>query len=80
MIDTLCSKCKRFSSSVRKGGRKLKINWKFFRKAAGSSSLDFEKAMSYTSQINEEKEHLEKANHAIQEIEQKIRELQAKIK
>jgi hypothetical protein len=60
--------------------QEIKNQLEFLRKAAGSSSLDFEKAMNYTSQINEEKERLEKANQAIQEIEQKIRELQAKIR
>lgn len=60
--------------------QEIKNQLEILRKAAGSSSLDFEKAMSYTSQINEEKERLDKANQAIQEIERKIREVQAKIK
>lgn len=50
------------------------------RKMAGSSSLDFEKAMSCNSLINEEKERLEKINQAIEEIEDKIIELQTKIR
>jgi hypothetical protein len=60
--------------------QEIKNQLEVLRKAAGSSSLDFEKAMSYTNQINEEKERLEKANQAIQEIEHKMRELQAKIR
>jgi hypothetical protein len=60
--------------------QEIKNQLEVLRKAAGSSSLDFEKAMSYTGQINEEKERLEKANQAILEIESKITELQAKIR
>lgn len=60
--------------------QEIKNQLEILRKASGSSSLDFEKAMNYTSQINEEKERLEKANQAIQEIELKISELQAKIR
>ncbi|MFI0434261.1 MAG: hypothetical protein ACH350_00860 [Parachlamydiaceae bacterium] len=59
--------------------QEIKNQLEILRKGAGSSSLDFEKAMTYTHQINEEKERLEKANQAIQEIEDKIRQLQAKI-
>ena len=58
----------------------IKNQLEVLRKAAGSSSLDFEKAMSYTSQINEEKERLDKANLAIKEIEKKISEVQVKIR
>jgi hypothetical protein len=60
--------------------QEIKNQLEVLRKAAGSSSLDFEKAMSYTTQINEEKERLEKANQAIQEIERKIAQLQAKMR
>ncbi len=60
--------------------QEIKNQLELLRKAAGSSSLDFEKAMSYTTQINEEKERLEKANQSIQEIENKITQLQAKIR
>jgi hypothetical protein len=60
--------------------QEIKNQLEVLRKAAGSSSLDFEKAMTYKTQINEEKERLEKANHAIQEIERKIAEVQIKIK
>lgn len=60
--------------------QEIKNQLEVLRKAAGSSSLDFEKAMNYTNQINEEKERLEKINQAIQEIEQKISESQAKLR
>lgn len=61
--------------------QEIKNQLEILRKATvGSSGLDFEKAMSYTHQISEEKERLEKANQAIADIESKIRELQTKIK
>lgn len=60
--------------------QEVKNQLEVLRKGAGSSSLDFEKAMSYTTQINEEKERLEKAHQGIQEIEDKIAELQTKLK
>lgn len=60
--------------------QEIKKQLEVYRKAAGSSSLDFEKAMSFTTQINEEKERLEKANQGIIEIERKIADLQSKMK
>lgn len=60
--------------------QEIKNQLETYRKAAGSSSLDFEKAMAYTTQINEEKEHLEKANQGVREIEEKIAQLQSKLK
>lgn len=60
--------------------QEIKNQLEILRKGAGSSSLDFEKAMNFTSLINEEKERLEKANQGIQEIEHKIAEMQLKIK
>jgi len=59
--------------------QEIKNQLEILRKGAGSSGLDFEKAMNFTSQINEEKERLDKANQTIEEIEHKIRELQMKI-
>lgn len=47
-----------------------------FRKASGASGLDFEQAMSYNQQMNQEKERLDKTNQGILEIEQKIAELE----
>lgn len=56
--------------------QEIKNQLELLRKAAGSSGLDFEKAISCKEQIQEEKERLEKANQAIQEIEKKITDLQ----
>lgn len=58
--------------------QEIKNQLESYRKLAGSSSLDFEKAMIYNEQINEEKERLEKSSHGIKEIEDKIAKLQAK--
>lgn len=48
------------------------------RKAAGTSGLDFQRAMEYNAQLSEEKERLEKINLGITEIEQKIAALEKK--
>lgn len=45
------------------------------RKAHGASGLDFVKAMEIQTQLNEEKEHLQKMNQAIKEIEARLRVL-----
>lgn len=58
--------------------QEIKNQLEVLRKAAGSSSLDFEKAMQYTDQINEEKERLEKVDQGIKEIEDKLAQLQVK--
>lgn len=47
-----------------------------YRKVLGSSDLDFEKAMHYQDLVQHEKQRLEKANLGIEEIEQKIDELE----
>lgn len=47
-----------------------------YRKLLGSSSLDFEKAMLYREQIELEKELLEKIDGAIQEIEDKLSQIE----
>lgn len=60
--------------------QEVKSQLEVLRKASGSSSLDFEKAMSYMAQINEERERLEKVDQGIQEIENKIASLQSKLK
>ena len=44
--------------------QEVKNQLETLRKASGSSSLDFEKAMSYTTQITEEKERLKKLTKA----------------
>ena len=48
------------------------------RKSSGSSGLDFKQAMAQNAQLEAEKERLEKINHGIKEIEQKIAELENK--
>lgn len=55
--------------------QEIKDRLEFLRKAKGGSGLDFGKAMECETQINEEKERLEKINQSIQEVEQKISEL-----
>ncbi|WP_042282679.1 hypothetical protein [Candidatus Protochlamydia sp. R18] len=60
--------------------QEIKKQLEILRKASGSSNLDFEKAMLFTSQIHEEKERFERATQGIVEIEKKIVELQSKIK
>ena len=57
----------------------IKVLIETLRKSASASGLDFEKAMDLNSQIHEEKDRLERANQGIEEIEEKIRELQVSI-
>tara|TARA_A100001015_G_scaffold304624_1_gene396105 strand:+ start:634 stop:2487 length:1854 start_codon:yes stop_codon:yes gene_type:complete len=57
----------------------IKAQIESYRKACGTSGLDFEKAMSYNQLMNEEKERLKKNNEGIEEIEQKIKSLKEKI-
>ncbi len=47
-----------------------------YRKTLGSSNLDFEKAFQLRELLDVEKERLDKANAAIEEIEQKISKLE----
>lgn len=47
-----------------------------YRKTLGSSNLDFEKAFQLRELLDQEKERLDKANAAIEEIEQKISQLE----
>jgi hypothetical protein len=54
----------------------IKNQLEIYRKALGSSGLDFEKAMMYQELVEQEKELLEKANLGIEEIEEKIAELE----
>lgn len=53
----------------------IKAHVEELRKMVGGSGLDFEKAMTLSSQLTEEKERLEKIDEAISEIELKIRKL-----
>jgi hypothetical protein len=56
--------------------QEIKTQLEVYRKALGGSSLDFEKAMHYQELVEQERERLEKANSAIEEIEHKISELE----
>jgi hypothetical protein len=58
--------------------QEIKNQLEIFRKAAGSSGFDFEKAMNDQAQIEEEKERLEKINQGIKEIQDKISGLASK--
>lgn len=60
--------------------QEVKNQIEILRKASGSSSLDFEKAMQFTTQLNEEKDRLEKMNQSVQEVEKKIAQLKSKMK
>jgi DNA repair exonuclease SbcCD ATPase subunit len=56
--------------------QEIKNQVEVYRKSLGASNLDFEKAMLYRELLDQEKERLEKANAGIEEIEQKINELE----
>lgn len=58
--------------------QEIRLQIEQFRKASGASGLDFQKAMSFNEQLNEEKDRLEKINHTIREIESKIDEIREK--
>lgn len=56
--------------------QEIKNQLEALRRSSGASGLDFEQAMSFKNQFNEEKERLEKINQGIREIEEKIVELE----
>ncbi len=56
--------------------QEIKDQIESYRKALGSSGLDFEKAMLYREQADQEKDLLEKANASIEEVERKIAEIE----
>lgn len=56
--------------------QEIKEQLEIYRRALGGSNLDFEKAMHYQELAEQEKKRLEKANAAIEEIEQKIAEFE----
>jgi hypothetical protein len=56
--------------------QEVKDQLEIYRKVLGGSNLDFEKAMTVREQIELEKERLERANVTIQEVEQKIMEIE----
>lgn len=63
-------------SEARERRQEIKEQLELLRRASGSSGLDFEQAMIYNEQLNSEKQSLEKINHGIKELEQKINELE----
>jgi hypothetical protein len=56
--------------------QEIKNQLETYRKALGGSGFDFEKAMMYSELIETEKARLEKANAAIEEIEEKIEQFE----
>lgn len=58
--------------------QEIKDQIETYRKMLASSGLDFEKAMLYREQMDEEKERLEKINISISEVEQKILQIEEK--
>lgn len=56
--------------------QEIKIQLEEYRKALGSSGLDFEKGMMYQELLEQERERLEKANQGIEEIQQKIEQFE----
>ncbi|PIS03364.1 MAG: hypothetical protein COT85_00775 [Chlamydiae bacterium CG10_big_fil_rev_8_21_14_0_10_42_34] len=57
--------------------QEVKAQVEIYRKSLGGSNLDFEKAMQFQELLEQEKERLEKANAGIEEIEQKISDLES---
>lgn len=66
------SSLKNILKQRRERRKEIKTQLDELRKQAGSSGLDFEKAMQHNVLINEEKERLEKIDLGIEEIEEKI--------
>lgn len=66
------SSLKNILKQRRERRKEIKTQLDDLRKQAGSSGLDFEKAMQHNVLINEEKERLEKIDLGIEEIEEKI--------
>ena len=58
--------------------QEIKTNLEDYRKAVGGSGFDFEKAMLYRELMEEEKNRLDKVNHIIGEIEEKIEEIEGR--
>ncbi|MBS0648177.1 MAG: hypothetical protein JSS10_03005 [Verrucomicrobia bacterium] len=56
--------------------QEIRTQLETYRKALAGSGFDFEKAMRYRQLMDEEKVRLDKAHHAIEEIEAKIDELE----
>jgi len=60
----------------KKRRQEIKTQVEFYRRALGSSSLDFEKGMQYRELMEQERELLERTDQGIEEIEQKIARLE----
>ena len=56
--------------------KEIKKQLETYRKASGGSGFDFEKALAYKEMIDVEKNRLEKIDTAIEEIEEKIADLE----
>jgi hypothetical protein len=56
--------------------KEIKTELETYRRALSGSGFDFEKAMRYRELLDEEKTRLDKVNQAIDEIEEKILELE----
>lgn len=56
--------------------QEIKNQVEIYRKAQGNSGFDFEQAMTYNTQMAQEKERLEKINQGIREIEAMIHEVE----
>ena len=56
--------------------QEIKLQLEEYRKVLGGSGFDFEKAMMYRELIDLEKNRLEKANSSIEEVEEKIAEIE----
>jgi len=56
--------------------QEIRMQLETYRKALAGSGFDFDKAMRYRGLMDEEKVRLDKANHAIEEIETKIEALE----
>ncbi len=61
----------------KKRRQEIKEQVEFYRRALGSSNLDFEKGMQYSEQMEQERELLDRTNKGIEEIEQKIAQLES---
>ncbi len=60
----------------KKRRQEIKEQIESYRRALGSSNLDFEKGMLYSEQMEQERELLDRTNKGIEEIEQKIAQLE----
>jgi hypothetical protein len=60
----------------KKRRQEIKEQVEYYRRALGSSNLDFEKGMLYREHMEQERELLDRMNQGIEEIELKISELE----